>query len=68
MLLGSPVHHDVGMGLVQCVVAGLKDLVLVADLLQPLRALLGVEESDDIEVGVRVAAACLINSANKNTK
>ena len=57
VLLSSTLHHDVGVGLVRGVRVGLEDLVLVVDLLQPLLALIGVEESDDIEVGVRVAAA-----------
>ena len=57
VLLSSTLHHDVGVGLVRCVVVGFEDLVLVVDLLQPLRALLCVEESDDIDVDVRVAAA-----------
>ena len=57
VLLGSHLHRDVGMWLVRVVRGGLEDLVLVIDLLQPLRALLCVGESDDIDVGVRVAAA-----------
>ena len=57
VLLSTTLHHDVGAGLFRCVVVGFEDLVLVVDLLQPLRALLCVEESDDIDVDVRVAAA-----------
>ena len=57
LLLSTTLHRDVGVGLVRCVVVGFEDLVLVVDLLQPLRALLCVEESDDIDVDVRVAAA-----------